>query len=158
MSLASYSGQYLFIPYDWGNYLQTPGTLWREAFEIGLSTWDGAGTMVLYYYYSGSENTINIYYDETALNRGITYIHCLGKTTVQVEVEGNGYWDLQDGYSDVQRRGIATHELGHGMSIGHIPNWYSHVSLMYKSTPLEFFTTIFIPQLSDIILVGQIYP
>lgn len=153
-----YSGQILYISYKWGSNLQTPGTLWRTAFETGLSEWNMTSTPIWYYHNSVSDNSINTYYDETASNRGYAVIHCVEKYTVLVEIFGNAGLDVVDSYTISQRRGIATHELGHGISIGHIPNSHSQDALMYKYTSLSFFSTIYVPQAPDILLVSQIYP
>ena len=75
-----------------------------------------------------------------------------------MDVFGNLYWDLYDQYTVLERRGIATHEIGHATSIGHIPNWYPYTALMYKTSPLEFYETIYNPQSPDELLVNQIYP
>ncbi len=151
-------GQILYITYKWGDRLQSPGALWRNAFETGLNSWNYTSTPVWYYFDNSSANIVNTYDDETN-NRGITYITCIvNGPTLKVEVLGNVWWDDHDDYTVEQRRGIATHELGHGLSIGHIPNDYPFPSLMYKITPLDFFSTIYDPQPSDISLVNQIYP
>jgi hypothetical protein len=71
---------------------------------------------------------------------------------------GNTFYDIRDHYTTIQRRGIATHELGHGTSIGHVPNVHPRIALMYQETPLVFFDTTYTPQLSDLALVNQIYP
>lgn len=152
-------GGLLYIRYAWGDRLQTSGTLWRIAFENGLSTWNMTSTPIWFYFDVISENIINTYYDETAANRGYTEITCnINGYTQKVKVLGNVYWDIAEGYTDEQRRGIATHEVGHGISIGHIPNSFPIQSLMYKVTPLIFFSTIYVPQSPDISLVNQIYP
>ena len=54
-----YPGQFLYISYKWGNYLQTPGLPWRVAFEAGLNSWNFTTTPVWYYFNSGSDNIIN---------------------------------------------------------------------------------------------------
>jgi hypothetical protein len=55
-------------------------------------------------------------------------------------------------------RGIATHELGHGISIGSIADWWPYPSLMYLYAPLEFLSVYNDPQQSDVALINQIYP
>ncbi|MFH1636199.1 MAG: hypothetical protein ABIG63_19600 [Chloroflexota bacterium] len=151
------SGQNVYISYKWGNRLQISGSLWRNAFEDGIPEWNNAQTLTHFYYSISSDNVINTYNLAGDGRRGKTIISCLGSETVKVDVLGNIYYDIQDGYTVNQRRGIATHEVGHGQSIGHIPNDYPLTALMYKSTPLSFFSTIYTPQSPDIALVNQIY-
>jgi hypothetical protein len=135
-------GQLLYITYKWGDRLQSPGSMWRNAFEAGLNSWNNTATPVWYYFDSSSDNTVNTYEDESN-NRGITYITCIvNGPTLKVEMLGNIYYDIRDNYTVEQRRGIATHELGHGLSIGSIPNDYPYPSLMYLLTPLDFFPVV----------------
>jgi len=150
--------QLFFVTYKWGDRLQVPGTLWRNAFESGLSSWNGSPILPYFYYDQNSSNTINTYDDSMAMNRGITYIYCSGTAAIMVVIQGNVYWDSIDNYTVNQRRGISTHEIGHGMSIGHINDSYPTAALMYKSVPLSFFSYIFSPQPPDIDFVDQIYP
>lgn len=150
-------GNPLWISYQWGDRLQTPGSLWRTAFETGLSAWNNTSANVTFYYYSSSANVINTY-EDASNNRGITYITCMGDSTTRVDILGNIYWDIQDNYTANQRKGIATHETGHGISIGHIPNEYARTALMYKFGSLSFFESVNIPQAPDIELVNQVYP
>jgi hypothetical protein len=153
-----YQYQVLYIDYQWGDNLRIPGSPWRNAFEAGLSSWNGSSTPVWYYYNSSSINVINLYNGGDDGMRGWTNIICIvNGPTYLVEVFANVYYDHRDNYTVEQRRGLATHELGHGISIGHIPNSWSVPSLMYKNIPL-FFQTCFNPQVSDIQLVNQIYP
>jgi hypothetical protein len=90
-------GNLLYIPYKWGDRLQTPGSSWRIAFETGLSTWNGTLTPIWYYHNISSDNIINTYNDELAGNRGITYVYCIvNGSTSRVEVYGNIYYDIRD--------------------------------------------------------------
>jgi hypothetical protein len=152
-------GQLFFISYKWGNRLQSPGTLWRNAFESGISSWNNSLIMAYYYFDNSSGNIINTY-DDDSPTRGITNITCIVPegTTVSVEIMGNIYWDIINDYTVNQRQGIAAHEVGHGISIGHIPADYPIDALMYDVTPLEYFSSIFVPQLPDIWLVNHVYP
>jgi len=63
-----------------------------------------------------------------------------------------------DQYTLLERRGIATHEIGHGISIGEIPNEYPFIALMYDEIGLETFNYIYDPQPTDENLVNQVYP
>lgn len=148
----------LYITYKWGNNLQVPGSTWRNAFESGINSWNYTSTWVWFYFNSGSNNIINVENNPSGNYRGITYQICSGGYTIKVDVLGNLYWDLHDQYTILERRGIATHEIGHATSIGHIPNWYPYTALMYKISPLEFYNTIYNPQSPDELLVNQIYP
>jgi hypothetical protein len=141
------SGYGLHVGYKWGDRLQSPGSLWRNAFEDGLLEWNDTPTLVSYYY-------INTY-DADDDRRGLTILGCQGETTILIEAYGNIFYDIGDNYTVIQRRGIATHELGHGFSVGHIP---IDMALLYHETPLSFFDTIYVPQPLDILLMNQVYP
>lgn len=153
------SGQNLYISYKWGDRLQSPSTLWCNAFEDGIPEWHNAPTLTRFYYTIWSDNEINTYVQAGDGRRGYTVISCLGSETIEVEILGNIYYDQQAGWYTVnQRRGIATHEVGHGQSIGHIPNYYPYTALMYKGeVPLSFWSTTYTPQSPDIMLVNQVY-
>lgn len=64
----------------------------------------------------------------------------------------------QNSYSVNQRQEIATYELGHGVSIGHIPNDYYQEALMYKNQAIQDFEIRYFPLWADIRLVNQVYP
>lgn len=153
-----YPGQTLYISYKWGENLLTPGLPWRDAFEAGLYSWNFTNTPVWYYYNSNSSNVINTYDYPYDGFRGKTDIYYIGTTTISVEIYGNLFWDAQDQYTILERRGIATHEIGHGISIGHIPNEYPYIALMYDDIVLETFNSIYDPQPTDENLVNQVYP
>lgn len=72
---------------------------------------------------------------------------------MKVEILGNLYYD---NYSTLERRAIASHETGHGFSMGHIPQ--SHPAPALMTNDPNFFYTIYQPQAADIGLVNQIYP
>lgn len=52
-------GTYTSISYKWGDRLQSPGTLWRIAFEAAIIDWNSATTMV-YFYYLGSSSNVTV--------------------------------------------------------------------------------------------------
>jgi hypothetical protein len=152
-------GSTYFISYKWGSGLLNSGSSWRVAFDKGLSSWNTLPILPYYYFASASNNNIDTYSDESS-TRGITYITCTvgNPFTLSVSINGNTYWDNVEIYTDQQRQGIATHELGHGFSIGHIPQSYPTNALMYKAPPLEFFSSTYTPQLPDQLLLIQIFP
>lgn len=103
-------GTYTGISYKWGDGLQTPGTLWRNAFESAISDWTYYASTKLYFYYSSGGTTVfNTYYLQDGLG-GYAAIACSGSITVGVNVFGNVYYDPGD---DNIRHATAGHETGH---------------------------------------------
>lgn len=141
-------GTYTGISYKWGNRLQTPGTLWRIAFESAISDWSGAPTK-LYFYYSSSGTTIFNTYSMQDGRGGYASIACSGSTTTGVSVFGNVYYD--PGNNNI-RHAYAGHETGHAQSIGHIA--CCEIALMGNNPDPNIYFT---PQQIDIALVNQIY-
>ncbi len=148
------------ITYNWGGKVSIQDLLWRNAFTAGINSWNYTSTYVWFTFDQLSLNTFATIYDPQGDYSGITYIYCEGPPfyTTKFKAFGNLYWDSYNGYTINERRGIATHEVGHGISIGHIPNWYPVFSLMYQSTPIIMFDTYYDPQEPDVMLVNQIYP
>jgi hypothetical protein len=142
------AGTYTGIAYKWGDRLQTPGTLWRNAFEAAISDWSGSPTKLYFYYSSNGSTIFNTYYADDNYG-GYAAITCSGSATVGVDVFGNVFNDPGD---DDIRHAYAGHETGHSQSIGHISS--DEIALMgYNPDPSVYFT----PQQIDIALVNQIY-
>jgi hypothetical protein len=59
------SGQTLLISFRWGDRLQSPGSLWRIAFEDGSYSWNYTNTHIWYFLNPGADNIINLYDDES---------------------------------------------------------------------------------------------
>lgn len=79
-------------------------------------------------------------------------------TTIYVHAYGNLYWDIHDGYTNNQRRAVAEHEIGHMLSIFHIPRSYNVYTLMVESSYLYEMDEIYTPQHDDINLLNRVYP
>jgi len=74
-------------------------------------------------------------------------------------VYGNRYFEIQHGpYTPNQRRAIASHEIGHLQLIGHIPQNYQPMALMYPSNGLDEFEDLNRPTQDDIAIVKRAYP
>lgn len=141
-------GSYTGIAYKWDDRLQTPGSLWRNAFEAAISDWSSAPTK-LYFYSSSNGSTVFNTYNIQDGRGGYTIITCIGSETVGVNVFGNVYYDPGN---DNIRHAYAGHETGHAQSIGHISS--NEISLMgYNPDPNMYY----MPQQIDVALVNQIY-
>jgi hypothetical protein len=151
-------GQTLYIPFKWGDRLQTPGSLWRNAFEEALDAWSFTATHIWYYFNSSATNEVNTY-DTPNGQGGVTEIVCYYNQTLQVTIKGNIYYDILNSYTVNQRRGIASHEVGHGVSVGHIPRSYSRgFAILYPDPSLSEFEVFNTPQPPDEGLINRIYP
>lgn len=143
------AGTYTGISYQWGSNLQTPGTPWRNAFEAGISDWNAAPTKLYYYYSSSGAVTIDTYYLDDGY-AGKSPSSCNGSTTVGFQVLGNTFYNVA---TNNQRHAIATHELGHGQSVGHISNLV--VAVMGNNPDGNVY---YYPQQADNALINQVYP
>lgn len=100
----SYTGSPLLIYYKWGNNLQTPGSLWRTAFESGISAWNSSLAHIVYWYSNNTPNFIDTYSASDG-NRGTTVQICTaGGVALRWEIRGNIYYE-SDGYTINMRRG-----------------------------------------------------
>jgi hypothetical protein len=135
--------------YKWGNYLQTPGTAWRNAFESAIIDWNNAPTKLTFLYSINGSIMINLYYQQDGLG-GYAVPLCGETNTIGYYVFGNGLTDT--GNPNI-RHSTAGHELGHSLGIGHISGY--DIALMgYNPDPNIYYT----PQPIDIALVNQVYP
>lgn len=87
----------------------------------------------------------------------IAYNEQTGITT-QVNAFGNLHWDDFWGFTTHQRQNVAEHEVGHMISIGHIPRNYAIDTLMVDESTLEEMEIFYTPQGLDVVLVNQVYP
>ena len=142
-------GGYVAIAYKQGDRLQTPGSLWRIAFEAAVSDWSGSQTKVYYYYSTNGPTIINTYYANDGYG-GYAQPYCNGTVTTQYEIYGNSYYS----HTSNEYHAYAGHETGHGQSIGHISNPGVIALLGYNPNPNIYYT----PQPSDVNFVNQIYP
>jgi hypothetical protein len=146
------AGDYLGIAYNWGDRLQTPGTLWRIAFEAAVSDWTNVPTKV--YFSQNASGTVILNTEDIPLNQGAgdSQPLCQGTTTVGYSVWGNIEADIA-GQTDNQRHAEAGHETGHSQSLGHIPG--PDIALLGYNPDNNVY---FVPQQRDIDLVKQVYP
>jgi hypothetical protein len=146
------SGSNTYLYYKWGSGLQTPGSLWRNAFETAIYDWAVAPTRVYWNYSSGGSITIQTYWAQDGWS-GKAIVYCSGSTTVGYDVYGNVYYDVQLNYTVNQRHAVAGHETGHGQSLGHISG-STPALLGYNPDPNTYYS----PQQPDIDLTNQVYP
>lgn len=74
-------GQNTYISYRYGSNLQTPGTLYRNAFNSSLVDWGSVPTYVRFYYSTAGSVTLDTYWAQD--NRaGYAQPYCNGITTV----------------------------------------------------------------------------
>lgn len=146
------TGHLLGIAYNWGNYLQTPGTPWRIAFGAAVSDWSTQQTKV-YFYQSNSGTVILNTYDQVGGPAGYAQPYCQGTTTVGYDAVGNLEGDY-NGQTDNQRHAEAGHETGHSQGLGHIEGYAGIALLGYNPDNNVYY----VPQQLDVSLVNQVYP
>jgi hypothetical protein len=142
------NGSFLYINYQWGSNLQSPGTTWRNAFEYGINQWNYSGTAVIFQAGSSNASTFDTYSASDNYG-GLTYpyLDASGKMTY-CRITGNVYYS----WSTEQYDYITGHELGHCIGLSHYPNGTN--SLMYwlvQSSPTQ-------PTVIDAAGVNQVYP
>lgn len=151
-------GQLVDVPYTWSGDLTNPYHTWRPAFQSGINDWNSTTTLAYFHNDTGSSNTIEMFYDPNGpQGKTVIYFNPQTGVTSRVNAYGNLYWDIHWGYSNNQRQNVAEHEIGHMLSIGHIPRSYTNDALMVEWSTLEEMNMIFTPQTSDIALVNQVY-
>lgn len=131
--------EWLAISYKWGSGLQIPGSTWRIAFQSGINSWNNTYTPVYYYPNTSSANKIDIAYLPDIDAQGVTTIFCNGDEIMDWIIIANTYYDYAWNYTIHERLGIATHELGHGIGLGHIPDWFLPPAIMYAHPSIVFF-------------------
>ena len=137
------------LSYQWGGNLQTPGSLWRNAFSAAVVDWSIAP--IKFYFYNSSSGVVilNAYYLQDNYS-GYAQPYCNGTITTKYEIFGNSFYsNTTNGY-----HAIAGHETGHGLSIGH-HNDSAVIALMGNNPNPQVYYT---PQQADIDLVNYIYP
>lgn len=139
------TGTNTYITYQFGSNLQVPGSQWRNAFENATSEWNAAG-VTMKYFSGGGQQTFNTY-DDPYGDDGYSQPYCSGSATSRYESYGN----VGRSQADYQAYAIASHEAGHGFSLGHIND--SRIALMGYN-PNQTST----PQDPDRELVRQVYP
>lgn len=139
----------LYVSYKWGADLQTPGTLWRNAFNDGVANWNTAPVKpILILDSSNSKNTLDTYY---ALDGkwGRSWIYCnIFYKIDRFDAKGNTAYSM----NDQQRAEIASHEVGHGLGLGH--SWVTP-SVMHYTGP---YGTWGVPRQDDINGLNSMYP
>lgn len=106
-----------YVTYKWGDRLQTPGTLYRNAFQSSTigTAFQQRCVCRIHRQYNFSFNT----YSSQDGRAGVTYSYCDGQLLTSAEVLANIYYD--SGRTNNSRRSITGHEMGHGLGLGHIP-------------------------------------
>jgi hypothetical protein len=144
------AGSFTTLYYKWGDNLQVPRSLWRNAFTAALNDWSIVPTKMYFEYSPNGSIVINTYNMQDG-NRGHADIISDLNTgyTIGGNVFGNVFYDPGN---NNMRHATAGHETGHSQSIGHIGD--SEIALLgYNPDPSIYF----IPQPIDIALVNQIY-
>lgn len=137
-----------WVSYQWGDRLQSAGTWWRTAFEASISDWNGTPTRMRLYEESYGAIYLNTYYADDNLS-GYAQPYCSGSTTYAYDVLANSE---NTHYTANVRRSVTGHELGHGLSLGHISD--SGIALLGNNPDPNLYYT---PRQLDIDLVNQVY-
>lgn len=113
------------ITYRWGNNLQTPGTLWRTAFEQARDDWNTRNTKPRWYFYpSTGAVVLNTYSMQDSANGLMEPPQSWywNQTTNQITrcyLFGNTYYSNSGSRPYLQKRSTAGHEMGHCMGVDH---------------------------------------
>lgn len=137
------------VLYKWGANLQTPGTQWRNAFTTGVSNWNTAP--IKPYFTLDSSNSRNTFDTYSAPDgyAGYTWYWCnIVYKLDRFDAKGNVNYSV----TDKQATEIASHEMGHGLGMGHSTVW---PSVMYVSGP---YGTWGVPTQDDINGQHAMYP
>ncbi len=140
-----------YVTYKWGDRLQTPGTLYRNAFQSSITDWNSISTKMRLSYSSSGNVSFNTYSSQDG-RAGVTYSYCDGQLLTSAEVLANIYYD--SGRTNNSRRSITGHEMGHGLGLGHIPE-DEGIALMGYNPDRNIY---YVPQSLDIGLMNQVYP
>jgi hypothetical protein len=146
------NGTTTYLSYKWGTNLQTPNTLYRNAFESSITDWNAVATKMLFSYSASGNITLSTYsVDDHAGGYAVPY--CSGTATSSYNVFANTFYENSSTTVN-KRRALTGHELGHSVGIGHIPG-RDFISLMGNNPDGN---TYYTPQQSDIDFINQFYP
>lgn len=140
-----------YVTYKWGDRLQTPGTLYRNAFQSSVTDWNSTSTKMRLSYSSSGNVEFNTYSSQDG-RAGVTYRYCDGQLLTSAEVLANIYYE--SGRTTNSRRALTGHEMGHGLGLGHIPEDEGIALMGYNPDPNIYY----VPQNLDIGLMNQVYP
>lgn len=140
-----------YVTYRWGDRLQTPGTLYRNAFQSSVMDWNSILTKMRLSFSSTGDIELNTYSSQDG-RAGVTRLYCDGQLLTSAEVLANIYYE--SGRTNNSRRAITGHELGHGLGLGHIPEEEGIALMGYNPDSNVYYT----PQNLDIGLMNQVYP
>ena len=119
-------------------------------FTSSLSDWNFVASKIEYSWDSSGTVIINVDYDDSEnAPAGWTYWTFSSGTLIDAEVYMN---TLITYYSANGKRSVACHELGHGLSLGHILT--PDIALMGFNPNIDVY---YLPQPIDISLVNGIY-
>lgn len=150
--------------YKWGSNLQTPGTLYRTAFESSLADWNAVSTKIRFAYSASGNVTLNTYSLQDG-HGGKAQPYCILLFTTGYDVLANIFYENSSTTANMRRQ-VTGHELGHSIGIGHIgvgnepvPNKIiskDFIALMGYYNP--DWNVYYSPQPVDIDFVNQFYP
>jgi hypothetical protein len=143
-------GNTLYITFKWGSGVSA-GSAWRTAFEQALLQWNSQ-TIKPFFTQSNSGLVELSTYSLQDGNWGTATPDCPGATTLGYKVKGNVFYEP---YTTNLRQYIATHELGHSMSIAHIPGCDSITIMSYCNPDRNIY---YEPQADDVEFINQFYP
>lgn len=159
------SGTIDYRYYKWGSNLQTPGTLYRMAFESSIADWNAVSTKIRFAYSASGNIILNTYTADDGRNGHADPYCSILLITSGYNVWANTKFENTSPTANM-RRFLTGHELGHSIGIGHIgvgnepyPDKTiskDFISLMGYYNP--DWNVYYSPQSVDIDFVNQFYP
>ena len=141
----------LQVNFKWGSINTSGG--WASDFQSAAGHWTNAGAAVGMAYNAGAAAEVHTYYSSSDNRGGYTSMWCnvFPWSTADFDAFGNTYYASDAGGFNAYRRFVATHELGHGLSLGHSS---SSSALMYGPSYGGFY----LPQTDDVNGLNAMYP